>query len=148
MAVSYYGEPTKIITGKEVIPRSKSFRDISISMTAHPATNDVATVYNDNAIKQSLKNLIMTAPGERFYNPDYGCRVSQLLFEPLDAFLANQVRLEILNTVSRFDDRIRLIEVIVTPEYDEYFLYVEIVYQVVGQPLQQELNFILEKPVG
>jgi hypothetical protein len=58
------------------------------------------------------------------------------------------VRLEILNTVSRFDDRIRLIEVIVTPEYDEYFLYVEIVYQVVGQPLQQELNFILEKPVG
>lgn len=148
MAQFYYGEPTKIITGKEVVPLSKGFRDISMSFGVHPKTNDVSSVYNDQAIKQSLKNLIMTAPGEKLYNPDFGCRVSQLLFEPLDAFLATQIQLEILNTVSRFDERVRIITVTVTPEYDQYFLFVEIVYVIVGQKLKETLNFILEKPVG
>jgi len=147
MASFYYGEPTKIITGKEVVPLSKSFRDIDIAFTPHPSTEDVSSKYNDQAIKQSLKNLIMTTPGERFYEPDYGCQVSRLLFEPLDAFLSDQVKNEILNTVERFDPRVLLIDVTVTPEYDQYFLFVEIVYRIVGQALTQELNFILETPV-
>jgi len=46
-------------------------------------------------IKQSVKNLITTVPGERFFNPKIGSRITGLLFEPLDFINANLVKSEI-----------------------------------------------------
>ena len=146
--MAFYGEPTKIITGKEVIPLSRGFRDVDISFVPHPHTKDVATKYIDQAIKQSIKNLILTTPGERFYNQDYGCNVSALLFEPMDAFLAAQIEDEILNTIGRFDQRVRVIDVDIIADYAQYYFSVDIVYQVVGQSFKEELSFILEKPLS
>lgn len=146
--MAYFGEPTKIITGKEVIPLSRGFRDLDISFMPHPHTTDVATKYNDQAIKQSLKNLVLTTPGEKFYNQNYGCRVYQLLFEPMDAFLGAQIRDEILNTIGQFDERVRVIDVDIVADYDQHSFSVDIVYQVVGQSFTEELSFILEKPLS
>lgn len=138
----------KIITGSEIIPKSRAFRDIVTSFTMHQATHDVGSVKNYNAIKQAMKNLVMTAPGERFYEPDIGCKVTQALFEPLDAFLADSIEEEIINTIESFDERVIIRDVDIVTNNEQHYITVRVFYEIVGQPRVEQLDFILERPSG
>lgn len=140
--------PRKELRSTDVVPKSRGFRDLITSFTVHPSTRDVSSVKNQEAIKQSVKNLILTQPGEKFYNPDFGSRVSQLLFEPLDPFTVTELEEDIINTIRQYDDRIIVENVNVDPDYDQYYLQVDIEYTIVGEPLIETVSFILEPPVG
>ena len=61
---------------------SRGFKDLAISFEANPNTNDFSAVTNENAIKQSVRNLVLTSFGERPFQPNIGSRVRGLLFEP------------------------------------------------------------------
>ena len=78
--------------GNNELRRSRRFDDLLISMKKNAFTDDVSVVKNDNAIKQSIKNLVLTNPGEKHFQPNVGSRVFNLLFEPLDAFTADAVK--------------------------------------------------------
>ena len=67
----------KKITGKSQ-KKSRAFTDLSLGMVRNANTKDVAVVKNDNSIKQAVKNLVMTAPGEKPFQPIVGSNVSQL----------------------------------------------------------------------
>ena len=71
----------KNISGKN-FTRSRTFKDIDIAMGRNPFTDDLGVVKNDNSIKQAIKNIVLTAPGEKPFQPLVGSRVYQLLFEP------------------------------------------------------------------
>ena len=79
---------------------SRSFKDLSVGFTRNANTKDVAIVKNDNAIKQAVKNLILTVPGEKPFQPNVGSRISELLFEPLDPFTADSIKEEVINTIT------------------------------------------------
>jgi len=135
----------KKIGGKE-FKKSRSFKDVAINLVRNPFTDDVSIVANDNSIKQAIKNLIMTAPGEKPFQPLIGSNVSQLLFEPLDGFTADSVKDEIINTINQYEPRVKLTEVVVTPIYEGNKLNVSIEYQVVGLPIVETIEFILQRP--
>jgi len=59
---------------------SRSFKDISMSFQVNPLTDDLIAIKNQSAIARSIRNLVLTAPGERFFNNDVGSRVNELLF--------------------------------------------------------------------
>ena len=80
--------------------KSRSFRDIGMAFGRNPFTNDVSIVKNDNSIRQSLRNLVMTSPGEIPFNKNVGCQVNAMLFEPLDGFTADTIKDEIINTIN------------------------------------------------
>ena len=63
---------------------SQSFKDVSMSFKVNPLNNDLVALKNANAIARSVRNIILTSPGEKFFNPDFGSNVSKLLFENLD----------------------------------------------------------------
>tara|TARA_B100000925_G_C21930161_1_gene439902 strand:+ start:34 stop:471 length:438 start_codon:yes stop_codon:yes gene_type:complete len=138
----------KIITSKDIVPKSRAFTDVLTSFTMHPATHDAAKVKNYAAIKQAMKNLVLTQPGERFYEPDMGCRVTGSLFEPLDAFLAQTIQEEIINTISEFDERVRIEDVKVLTNNERHYVTVQVFYAIVGQPKVEQIDFILERPSG
>ena len=69
--------------------RSRRSEDVNISLPKNPFTKDIYGVSNENAIKQSIKNLVLTVPGEKPFQPLVGSRVNELLFEPLDPFIAD-----------------------------------------------------------
>ena len=85
---------------------SRGFKDFAISFKSNPNTKDFSAVKNENAIKQSVRNLILTQFGERPYQYDIGSRVAGLLFEPFDVFLAEDLRDEIENTIKRLEPRV------------------------------------------
>ena len=124
---------------------SKQFKDISASFQINPLNRDLIQLKNANAIARSIRNLIMTVPGERPFNPVLGSQVTSLLFENLDKLTASSIKSEIINTLTNFEPRIRLNEVIVKAQPDNNQFDVQIQYYIIGidLPLQQ-LSFALE----
>ncbi len=106
--------------------------------------DDLIALKNENAIARSLRNLIFTVPGEKPFQPSIGSRVSELLFESLDQITATQIKGEIDYTIRSFEPRVKLLEVVVTPDYDNNEFNCRIKYEIVGTSEVQELTFVLE----
>ena len=115
-------------------------------MARNANTKDVAVVKNDNAIKQAVRNLIMTTPGEKPFQPLVGSNISQLLFEPLDDFTEDAIRQEIINTINRFEPRIRLETVEVIGNFSRNTFDVSVEYRIVGIPIVETIEFVLQRP--
>ena len=124
---------------------SKAFRDISATFQANPLNQDLVALRNENAIARSIRNLILTEPGERPFNPILGSRVSSLLFETLDNQTAFAIKSEISNTIENFEPRVTLNKVQVKPDFESNEFHVSIRYTIVGIDAPgQELSFALE----
>ena len=124
---------------------SKTFKDISLSLQINPLNYDLIEVKNENAIARSLRNLVLTLPGERFFNQNLGSKVSQSLFESVSEVSASVIQDEIRNTIQNYEPRVNLIDVNVSPndEYNEF--NVTIKYYIIGiDALPQELTFALQ----
>lgn len=131
------------------MPTSKSFKDLSITFDKSPVTDDLLVTKNDAAIKRSVTNLILTKPGERFFNPNIGCGVSGFLFEPLDFITAGLIKDEIRYTINAFEPRVILKDVQVDIDDDNNGFEVIIEYNIIGQPENvQNLQFFLERTVA
>ncbi len=124
---------------------SKSFKDISLSFQVNPLSYDLIAIKNETAIARSLRNLVLTQPGERFFNQNLGSRINQSLFEMLDEISASVIRDEIKNTIENYEPRVSLIDVEVTPNDENYEFNVTIKYYIVGvDVLPQQLSFALQ----
>ena len=124
---------------------SRGFRDISMSFEVNPITDDIIGVKNDTAIARSIRNLVLTTPGERFFNEDLGSGVSEVLFDVLDDISGAVIRDEIEQTIIRFEPRVKLTDVKVKPDHDNNEFNVTITYDIVGMDaLPQQLNFALQ----
>tara|TARA_B100000085_G_scaffold87267_1_gene78770 strand:- start:4948 stop:5349 length:402 start_codon:yes stop_codon:yes gene_type:complete len=124
---------------------SKTFRDISMSFRANPVSSDLIGLKDENAISRSIRNLVLTAPGERFFNQNLGSRVSQSLFENLDEITASIIKDEIKNTILNHEPRVRISDVDVRPNFDSSQFDVVIKYSIVGvEVLPQQLSFALQ----
>lgn len=132
--------------GNNELRRSRRFDDLLISMKKNAFTDDVSVVKNDNAIKQSIKNLVLTNPGEKHFQPNVGSRVFNLLFEPLDAFTADAVKDEVINTINQYEPRVELTDVVVVPIDQGNKLSITIEYRIVGLPVVETIDFVLQRP--
>ena len=123
---------------------SKSFKDISASFQVNPLTNDLIVIKNTTAIARSLRNLVLTTPGERFFNNELGSQVNNLLFNNVDDVTAVSVRNEIINVIENYEPRVELGDVSVNANIDAYEMDVKINYKIIGIDVPtQELTFVL-----
>ena len=102
-------------------------------------------VKNENAIKQSVRNLILTMFGERPFQPTIGSRVKMLLFEPWDPFAVDTIKSEIFNCIKRLEPRVECTGVGLRDENDINSVHISIDYTIVGQQEVQNVDFLLEK---
>ena len=124
---------------------SKEFKDISLSLQVNPLNYDLIVIKNETAIARSIRNLVFTLPGEKFFNQTLGSNISQSLFESLDDISAAAIQDEISNTIRNYEPRVNLISVNVSPNYDTNEFNVTIRYYIVGiDVLPQELSFALQ----
>ena len=124
---------------------SQSFKDISASFKVNPLNEDLIATKNATAIARSVRNLVLTKQGERFFNPILGSQVSALLFENIDKLTASAIADEIRITIDNFEPRVELTEVDVFPDYDNSEFNVTIRYKIIGIDVQpQQLSFVLQ----
>jgi hypothetical protein len=124
---------------------SQGFKDISMSFQSNPLTNDLIALKNENAIARSVRNIVFTLPGEKFFNPNFGSRISRSLFENLDSSSALVIQDEIENSIRNYEPRVSLVDVQVNPDFDNNSFDVIIIYRIVGIDVPaQQLQFVLQ----
>lgn len=123
---------------------SQGFKDISMTFQYNPLNNDLIALKNESAIARSIRNIIFTLPGEKFFNPNFGSRISRSLFENIDEFSANTIQDEIDSSLRNYEPRIILDSVVANPNYDNNAFDVIINYRIVGVDIPaQRLEFVL-----
>jgi phage baseplate assembly protein W len=124
---------------------SKGFKDISMTFQSNPLNRDLIGIKNETAISRSVKNLVLTSQGEKFFDSSFGTKVSKLLFENIDEMTASIIKDEISFTLTTYEPRIELINISVKPNYDENEFAVTIQYKIIGiDVLPQQLSFALQ----
>lgn len=123
---------------------SRPFKDVSLTLQSNPLTRDILTITNERAIARSIRNLVLTQKGERFFNSQLGSEVSRLLFENLDRNTSIFIRNEIEYVITTFEPRVTLVSLEVNPNYDENQFDIVITYKIIGIDVPtQQLSFAL-----
>ena len=124
---------------------SQGFKDISMTFQSNPLNEDLIALKNANAIARSVRNIVMTLPGEKFFNPSFGSRITESLFENIDEITATVIVDEIRESIENFEPRVELIDVQSFPDYDNNSFDVTIIYEIIGIEIPaQELQFVLQ----
>jgi len=124
---------------------SKGFKDISMSFQYNPLNNDLIAIKNETAISRSIRNIVFTLPGEKFFNEDFGSSVSRVLFENVDEISASSIESQIRTSINNYEPRVSLISATAYPDYDNNSFDVTITYNIIGVDVStQQLEFVLQ----
>ena len=124
---------------------SRAFKDISLSFSRHPVTNDLVVLKNEDAIKKSVVNLCRTKLNERFFNELLGTRIEDSLFDLNNDDIASVLETEIETLLENYEPRITLNDVSVRAQQDNNDLYIRIGYLITGLPFPpQNIEFLLQ----
>lgn len=125
---------------KEVV-----FRDLPLSFTPHPITKKIVPLENDNAVKNALKNLILTNLYEVPYEPLFGSDVTNQLFENFTSMTSHTLKKNIKTAIANFEPRVELIGIDIDENHDHSQLNVSIFFRVINQTEPVQLDLIIER---
>tara|TARA_B100001250_G_scaffold330926_1_gene295910 strand:+ start:1740 stop:2141 length:402 start_codon:yes stop_codon:yes gene_type:complete len=124
---------------------SPGFKDISMTFQVNPLNFDLIGLKNENAIARSIRNIVFTLPGEKFFEQNFGSRISASLFENMDELGADLIVDEITNSIETYEPRVRLTTVEAFPNFENNQFDVLIIYDIIGADVPpQELQFALQ----
>ena len=124
---------------------SQGFKDISMTFQSNPLNDDLIALKNENAIARSIRNIVFTLPGEKFFNSSFGSRITESLFENIDDITATIIVDEIRESIETYEDRVQLIDVLADPNFENNSFDVTITYEIIGRNVPaQELQFVLQ----
>ena len=96
----------------------KSYKDLSFDFTANPQTGDVATVKDAVSVKRGIKNVLLTAPFERLYQPTFGSGVKTILFEPMTPLAEQRLSDACADAIEAWEKRASVIDIKAISEED------------------------------
>lgn len=125
--------------------QQRLFTDFDLDFTKHPVTGDVAVLRNENAIKRSIRNIILTNHYERPFHSEIGCSIRHLLFNPAGPILNNTIKRVISDTITEFEPRVRIIGMEVTTEIDNNAAYISLQFVIVNTTRPINMDIVLER---
>lgn len=121
------------------------YSDFTTDFTVHPVTKQLIKLTDEQSVRRSLRNIILTMPTERLFNPTFGCNIYRMLFEPITEQTSEAIKNEILTTVNNFEPRAKIITVEVLPDYDNELYRVNIVYVIVNMKEPSNISINLNR---
>ena len=114
---------------------SRTFKDISLSFKRHPVTNDIISLKNEDAIKRSIQNIVLTMVGEKAFVPYFGTNVNDSLFNLNTSVEAVGLKEQITTAINNFEPRVNNLNITVTIDADSNDMYATIEYDIIGLPV-------------
>ena len=99
------------LSKSKVVARKKGHRDLDLKLGIHPIRKDLNVLKDDNAIKNAIKNLLVTNANERPFQPFLGANLRGLLFEPADALTKIALRENILEVIKNHEPRVEVLDI-------------------------------------
>jgi phage baseplate assembly protein W len=125
--------------------RSRLYSDISLAFPIHPNTQDLGALKDIDAVKNSVKNLVLTNFFERPFQPTIGSNITALLFEPADPFTQSAIRDEVYRVLREHESRVNGVSIEIVDNHDRNSYAVSIKFNVIFSNERQETNFYLER---
>lgn len=121
------------------------YKDFYSNLESHPVRKDLFVLEDADSVKTSIKNLLFTDYGERFFQPDLGAGIKRLLFENITAETEYVLKRKIEVTIRNYEPRVNLLEVYVNGVPDENGYAVTILFSLVNNPAVQTYNLLLTR---
>lgn len=131
------------ITSARAISRDANYSDFLVNFNRHPETGFLVKNDDAAAVKRALRNLIQTNKGERLMQPDYGCDVRKALFEDISPITTNLIKTYIEDAVTKYEPRIRIVNVGVNANESYNSYEVSIVYEIINNTIPQAITLTL-----
>ncbi len=117
-----------------------------MTFQSNPLTSDLIVLKNENAIARSIRNIVFTIPGEKFFNESFGSNINKSLFDNIDELSAIIIKDQITESIENFESRVQLIRVSAFPDFDNNSFDVTVIYEIIGADIPpQELQFVLQQ---
>jgi hypothetical protein len=133
----------KITSLRKAESRAPAYSDFFVNFNKHPETGALIRAINEDSVKKSLRNLLMTNKGERLYKPNFGCDIKRILFEPMTAVTADTLQTFIDDAIRSNEPRVRPIQIEVVPDEIANGYRVAIIYEVINSTQPQTLTLTL-----
>lgn len=127
------------------VNREPDYKDLDLDFFANPTTGDVFKKEGDEAIKRSVRNLIMTNFYDRSFQPYIGSNVRKLLFEPINPMTIVLLQTAIKEVINNFEPRVRLIEIKVSADMDNNGFNVRLQYIILNKSQPVDTTIFLER---
>ncbi len=125
---------------------SQGFKDISMTFQSNPLTSDIIALKNENAIARSIRNIVFTIPGEKFFDESFGSNINRSLFDNIDELSALVIKDQITESIENFEPRVDTVKVVTSPDFDNNSFDVVLTYEIIGADIPpQELQFVLQQ---
>ena len=123
----------------------KSYADLSFDFTANPQTGDVATVKDAVSVKRGIKNILLTAPFERLFQPEVGSGIKNMLFEPMTPLTEQRLSDACADAIDAWEKRASVIDITVISE-EEYNRYrVAIKFSINNSMITEQVDVFLNR---
>ena len=125
--------------------KTVTYKDLSFDFTANPQTGDVATVRDDVSVKRGIKNILLTSPYERLFQPEVGSGIKKLLFEPMTPITEQRLSDACRDAIDAWETRASVISIAVIPE-EEYNRYrVAIKFSINNSLIEEQIDVLLNR---
>lgn len=126
------------------VPRSsETSSDFHVDLDIHPDTLDVLRLTNENAVKRSIRNLLLTNNYERFFDPIMGCNITAMLFEPVGPAIEQQLKTTIETTIRNYESRAAIEDITVKASLDENAYAVSLKFRILNKVEPVSMDFKL-----
>ena len=132
------------VTNQNKITARRWYTDIDLNLNPHPSSGDLVLKKDNDAVKRSLRNIMLTNNYERPFKPNFGANLRGLLFELADDVTKFEIRRQIEDAIMSFEPRVRITTILLDSTGFNN-LHVTVNYGIVGVEEPQEVQVILER---
>lgn len=124
---------------------TRTFKDLDLTFTPHPSTGDLVAKYDEQAIKNAVKNLVLTRHYERPFHSEIGSSVNNLLFELPSPGLVAILRNEIADVINNFEPRVQVLNIEIGFVPDNYSVDIAITFKIRNTTRPISVQFTLNR---
>jgi len=126
--------------------RTKPYSDFYFPFKKHPVTKDVPIKRDVEAVKQSVRNILLTRRGEKFFDPDFGGSLTEFLFENFDPIVEAEMNQRIVNTLRNYEPRVKVLNIEIEDLSERNALHLRLEVQILSpENLTTDIEFIIER---
>ena len=130
---------------KPLSTNTRRWYDLDLDFTAHPVTKDIVLKKDVEAVKRSVRNLILTNPHERPFHPEIGSHIYSHLVENITVDTTVSIRTTIEDVINTYEPRVILLDVRVDGNPDQNLYDITIVFRLINEPDPITVEFFIER---
>ena len=137
---------SKSIEGKTSgVGKSKPWADLNLALTLHPVRKDIVPLKDDAALRNSIKNLLLTNFFERPFQPELGANLRGLLFEPADAITIMALRDNITSVITDYEPRVEIVFIDIKDKPDDNAYDITVKFRIKQYDKLDSVNIVLRR---